>query len=196
MSGEGRDKKQVHLRKEAKKCSKDSTKFFKALRDTVREEYWLIKTPVERDQVRRASLAAGHSEEDEFCSNLRTIKEDWQPKWKNTRLYNDFFHHYLIDQTATGHAWALVEEDVFIVTDKKRRVIFANIEKLGELLFGREAMDVLVRCLDMWKFFAPLPLPETCRHVVDNFIRRQHPELDPSAVTVEHLPNAVMAVAH
>lgn len=75
-------------------------------------------------------------------------------------------------------------------------MVFANLENAGELLFGKKAMQVLIRCLDMWKFFSPIPAPESCRHVVDNHIRRQHPELDPSAVTIEHLANAVMAVAH
>lgn len=33
--------------------------------------------------------------------------------------------------------------------------------------------------------------------MVDNFVRRkEHPELDPSVVTIDQLANAVMAVAH
>lgn len=48
----------------------------------------------------------------------------------------------------------------------------------------------------MWSFFTPLPFPESTRHVVDNYIRKIHPELDPSRATVEALPNAKMAVAH
>jgi hypothetical protein len=118
------------------------------------------------------------------------------PKWNKLWLDDDFFHHYLIDQTAAERAWDLIVEDVFIVTDRNRRVIFANIKGLGEFLLGREAMETLVRCLDKWKFFTPLPRPETSRHVVDEYIRRLHPELDPSAVSIDKSYNAVMAVAH
>lgn len=196
LDEESRKKRRIQLRKDTNKYNNHCAKFFLSLRDTIREDYWLLKTPVQREQIRNASQAAGLAEDQDFSSNLNAVKENWRPHWNSSRLAKDFFHHYLIDQTAAEHAWTLVEEDVFVVTDKKRQVVFANLEKGGELLFGKEAMEVLVRCLDMWKFFSPLPAPESCRHVVDNFIRRQHPELDPSAVTIEHLANAVMAVAH
>lgn len=189
-------KKRIQLRKENNKYSNHCAKFFLKLRDAVREDYWLIKTRVQREELRTASQAAGLTEDQELYSKLNTVKENWRPHWNSSRLAKDFFHHYLIDQTAAQYAWTLVEEDIFVVTDKNRRVVFANMEKGGEFLFGKEAMEVLVRCLDMWKFFSPLPAPESCRHVVDNFIRRQHPELDPAAVTIDHLANAVMAVAH
>lgn len=196
LGEESRKEKSTQLRKDTNKYNNHCVKFFLNLRDAIREDYWLLKTPVQREQVRNASQSADLAEDQGFCSNLDTIKENWRPHWNSPRLARDFFHHYLIDQTAAEHAWTLVEEDVFVITDKKRQVVFANLDKAGELLFGKEAMEVLIRCLDMWKFFSPLPAPESCRHVVDNFIRRQHPELDPSAVTIEHLANAVMAVAH
>ncbi|KAI7777672.1 hypothetical protein LA080_003165 [Diaporthe eres] len=196
LGEESRRKKSTQLRKDTNKYNNHCVKFFLNLRDATREDYWLLKTPVQREQVRNASQSADLAEDQGFCSNLDTIKENWRPHWNSPRLAKDFFHHYLIDQTAAEHAWTLVEEDIFVITDKKRQVVFANLEKAGELLFGKEAMEVLVRCLDMWKFFSPLPAPESWRHVVDNLIRRQHSELDPSAVTIEHLANAVMAVAH
>lgn len=196
LNKELRKEKRVQLHKDTNKYNNHCVKFFLNLRDTIREDYWLLKTPVQREQIRKASQEAHSAWDQEFSSNLNTVKENWRPRWNSSRLAKDYFHHYLIDQTAAEHAWALVEEDVFVVTDKKRRVVFANLENAGELLFGKTAMQVLIRCLDMWKFFSPIPAPESCRHVVDNHIRRQHPELDPSAVTIEHLANAVMAVAH
>lgn len=196
LDEESRKKRRTQLRKDTNKHNNRCAKFFLNLRDAIREDYWLLKTPVQREQIRNASQTGAHSWDQGFCSNLETIQENWRPHWNSLHKAKDFFHHYLIDQTAAEHAWTLVEEDVFVVTDKKHQVVFANLEKAGELLFGKEAMEVLIRCLDMWKFFSPIPAPESCRHVVDNFIRRQHPELDPSAVTIEHLANAVMAVAH
>jgi len=63
-------------------------------------------------------------------------------------------------------------------------------------MFGDEVLDLLDRAIDLWSFYNGLPLPESSRHVVDTYIRRIHPELDPSKATVETLPNAKMAVAH
>lgn len=196
LDEESKKKRRIQLRKDTNKYNNYCAKFFLNLRDAIREDYWVLKTPVQREQIRKASQAAGLAEDQDFSSNLNAVKEHWRPRWNSWRLAKDFFHHYLIDQTAAKHAWTLIEEDVFVVTDKKREVVFANLEKGGDLLFGKEAMEVLIRYLDMWKFFSPLPTPESCRHVVDNFIRRQHLELDPSAVTIDHHANAVMAVAH
>lgn len=196
LDKESSRERRIQLRKDTNKYNNHCARFFLKLRDAVREDYWLLKTPAQREQMRNASQAADLLKDQVFSSNLNAIKENWRPHWNSSQLAKDYFHHYLIDQTAAEHAWNLVEEDLFVVTDKNRRVVFANLEKAGELLFGKEAMEVLIRCLDMWKFFCPLPAPESCRHVVDNFIRRKHPELDPSAVNVEHLANAVMAVAH
>lgn len=196
LNKESRKVKRAQLRKDTNKYNLYCAKFFLNLRDTIREDYWLLKTPVQREQIRNASLKAHSAEDQDFLNNLNIVKDNWWLRWNSSSLAKDYFQHYLIDQTAAEHAWALVDEDVFVVTDKKRRVVFANLENAGELLFGKKAMEVLIRCLDMWKFFSPIPAPESCRHVVDNHIRRQHPELDPSAVTIEHLANAVMAVAH
>lgn len=193
---EANTKKLAHLHKEEARYKKELTKFFKRLRATTREKYWLQKTSPERYQCRSDASTDHQSESMGLQRNLKTVRENWQPKWDKLWLDDDFFHHYLADQTAAENAWNLVKEDVFIVTDSNRRVIFANVEKLGEFLFGREAMETLVRCLDMWTFFTPLPLPETSRHVVDEYIRRLHPELDPSAVSIDNLYSAVMAVAH
>lgn len=108
----------------------------------------------------------------------------------------DYFRNYLVDQTAATKLWPLVDEDIFIVTDKNRRVVFANIENLSQILFGDEVTQLMDRAIDLWSFYHPLPRPETSRHVVDRYVRRKHPELDPSKCTVETLQNAKMAVAH
>jgi hypothetical protein len=74
--------------------------------------------------------------------------------------------------------------------------VFANIENIVHLLYGAEALDLLDRAIDLWSFYTAIPFPETSRHVVDRYVRRIHPELDPSKATVDTLPNAKMAVGH
>jgi hypothetical protein len=97
---------------------------------------------------------------------------------------------------AAAKVWARVEEDIFIVTDKRRRAVFANIERLSQILFGKKVTQLLDRAIDLWSFCNPLPRPETSGHVVNRYVRRKHPEIDPSKCTVETLHNAKMAVAH
>jgi hypothetical protein len=92
--------------------------------------------------------------------------------------------------------WEHVQEDIFVVVDKNNQVVFANIEHLAELLLGKHTTRVMERCMDVWSFFIALKAPESKRHVLNDYIRHIHPELDPSKATVEQLQNAKMAVAH
>lgn len=89
-----------------------------------------------------------------------------------------------------------MDKDVFVVTDKNNQVVFANVEHAADLMFGTDVVDNLVRALDLWSYFTPLPLPETQRHVVDRWVRHLHPELDLHKAPVDRLPQAKMAVAH
>jgi hypothetical protein len=150
-------------------------------------------TGVDRDELRQKVASRGIDSE---SSALRQLKDKWPRKWNSGRRDPDYFRQYLRDQKAANEAWSLIEEDIFIVTDVNRNVIFANIENLAGLLYGPEILDLVFRAIDMWSFFTPIPAPETKRHVVDNYIRKIHPELDMSKATLENLPNAKMAVGH
>lgn len=109
----------------------------------------MLKTRAKREHIREAAEAAGLSGDQKLCRNLSTVKENWRRHWDSSRLARDLLHHYLIDQTVAEYAWARVEEDVFIVTDHKRRVVFASMGNGGEILFGKEVMSVLIILLDM-----------------------------------------------
>lgn len=175
--------------------SKDANKsIFATLRSLAREKYWLDMTSDERAQIQNSTSDPATNSELETC--LRVIQSNWSPKWNNGRWDKDHFCNYLMDQTVAEKVWSLVPEDIFVVVDKNLQVVFANIEKLADILFGHAVVDLLERAIDLWSFYNPLPFPETSRHVVDRYIRRIHPELDPSKATVETLPNAKMAVAH
>lgn len=127
---------------------------------------------------------------------LQTIKENWfEAWWKNDHNDPEYFENFLRDQECARSVWPLNDEEIFLVVDNLK-VVVANIEGMCQLLFGEETLDLLDRAIDLWSYYWPLPLPETSRHVVDRCVRRQHPELDPAAATIETLPNAKMAVAH
>lgn len=71
----------------------------------------------------------------------------------------------------------------------------ANIRGICQLLFKEKITNLLDRAIDLWSYSCPLPLPETSKHIVDHYIYRQHPELDPESAIIEDRPNARMAVA-
>ncbi|RYP62923.1 hypothetical protein DL769_007128 [Monosporascus sp. CRB-8-3] len=168
--------------------------FFYELRKAAQEEYWYHMSSEERAASRQESTLP--SNDAEFASNLETVLKNWQQPWNSSVWHPDYFRIYRLDQMAAENVWELIEEDVFVVLDINRQVVFANAENLCQLLWGKHLSEVLVRCFDMWAYFTPLPAPDSCRHATDNYVRKAHPELDMSKATVATLPNARICVAH
>ncbi|RYP43602.1 hypothetical protein DL768_009845 [Monosporascus sp. mg162] len=168
--------------------------FFYGLRKAAQEEYWYHMSSEERAATRQESTLP--SNDAHFASNLETVRKNWQWPWSSSVRHPDYFRIYRLDQMAAENVWELIEEDVFVVLDTNRQVVFANAENLCQLLWGKHLSEVLVRCFDMWAYFTPLPAPDSCRHATDNYVRKAHPELDMSKATAATLPNARMCVAH
>ncbi|KAK8025225.1 hypothetical protein PG990_003048 [Apiospora arundinis] len=100
------------------------------------------------------------------------------------------------DKIGAEQVWGLVDADVFVVVNAKRRIVFANLEAAAQLLFGPDILREPNRAIDVFSFLVPIRAPEPKRHVVDRYIRRNHPDLDPSAATLDKLVNTKMGVAH
>lgn len=162
------------------------------LRASCQERFWTQLSPSERNNLNQVS----EEPSSDLKPALTEIKKFWPSRWNNGRFDLDHYRQYLRDHVAAEKIWELVEEDIFIITDSHMRVLFVNVENLGQLLFGQEAMDLMQRTIDLWSFFTPLPRPEDQRHVVDNYVRKIHPELDVSRATVDQLPRAKMCIAH
>ncbi|RYP76307.1 hypothetical protein DL769_003647 [Monosporascus sp. CRB-8-3] len=169
-----------------------SEEFSLNLRSSAQEQYWMQMSTDERQEVCR--IAAQKHEDLEI--QLMLVRANWRYQWINNKKDKDYFHQYVRDEGAAKHVLQLIDDDIFIVTDVNRKTIFANFEKLCDAMFSGETTDLLARGLDMWSFFVPLPSPESKRHVVDRWVRKIHPELDPERATVGGLPAAKMAVAH
>ncbi|KAK8018928.1 hypothetical protein PG991_008118 [Apiospora marii] len=163
------------------------------LRSESQERFWLHLSRDERDRVRQSPLPQNNQTRGQVLSYIRA---NWPKEWNNGAYDVDYFYHYLKDKVAAESVWELVDSDIVIVTDCKRRVVFASIEGAAQLLFGPSVLKEMNECIDLFSFFVPMPRPETKRHVVDRYIQRIHPELDPSKATVTGLPQAKMAVAH
>lgn len=165
----------------------------KELRSESQERFWLHLSRDERDRIRQSTLPQNNQTRGQVLSY---ISANWPKEWNNGAYDVDYFYHYLKDKVATESVWDLVDSDIVIITDCKRRVVFASIEGAAPLLFGPSLLNEMNECIDLFSFFAPMPRPETKRHVVDRYIQRIHPELDPSKATVTGLPQAKMTVAH
>ncbi|RYP11701.1 hypothetical protein DL767_011022 [Monosporascus sp. MG133] len=165
---------------------------FLNLRSSAQEQYWMQMSTDERQEVCR--IAA--QEHEDLETQLMLVRANWRCQWINNKKDKDYFHQYVRDEGAAKHVLQPIDDDIFIVTDANRKTVFANFEKLCDAMFSRETTDLLARGLDMWSFFVPLPYPESKRHVVDSWVRKIHPELDPERATVGGLPAAKMAVAH
>ncbi|KAK8002150.1 hypothetical protein PG991_014372 [Apiospora marii] len=169
------------------------TKILAELRSEAREEYWLHSNQLERAMIIQDAGMGQHLDVHRLSV---FIQEGWPANWNNGRHDVDFFRQYLADTTAAEEVWELIDADLCVVTDCHRRVIFANLEDATGLVFDDGLAKTLADTIDMYSYFTPLPLPDTKRHVVDRYVRRLHPELDPALATVEKLHRAKMAVAH
>ncbi|RYP45565.1 hypothetical protein DL768_008114 [Monosporascus sp. mg162] len=171
---------------------KPREKYLRRLRASAQERYWTQLSRWEREAVDRDSLAPSKS----LAPYMEVLEANWPQSWDNGRFDRDYFRQFVRDNAAAEKLWPLVDEDVVLVTDCKRRIVFASVESLTQILLGQDVADLTARILDLWSFFVPLPMPESKRHVVDDYIRKIHPELDMSRAKVEDLPKAKMAVAH
>ncbi|KAK8086019.1 hypothetical protein PG994_000993 [Apiospora phragmitis] len=115
------------------------------LRTEAQERFWLYSSRSERDALRHTT---GHY--DDWIKNLVTvIKGNWRKNWDNGRPDQDLFRHYPRDKIAAGQVWELVDADVLVVVDAKRRVILANVEAAAQLLFGPDIVRELNRTVGM-----------------------------------------------
>ncbi|KAK6825625.1 hypothetical protein PG987_013119 [Apiospora arundinis] len=144
------------------------------------------------EKGQQTGIDTHHKDFKKDLGNLRSEPREWN----NGRYNQDFFYHYLRDKIAAEQVWELVDADVFVVVDAERRIVFANLEAAAQLLFGPDILRELNRAIDIFSFFVPIRAPEAKRHVVDRYIRRRHPHLDPSVATLDKLVNTNMSVAH
>ncbi|KAK8093483.1 hypothetical protein PG997_000168 [Apiospora hydei] len=144
-------KQQTEMEVNYKKSSKD----FENLRTEAQESFWLHSTRAERDALRDAASNG----DDQIDHIITVIKANWTRRWNNGRFDQDHFRHYLDDKIVAEQVWELVDADVFIVVDAKRRVVLANVESAAQLLFGADIVHELNRAIDMFSFFVPIPAP-------------------------------------
>ncbi|KAI8634679.1 hypothetical protein F5Y19DRAFT_485684 [Xylariaceae sp. FL1651] len=108
--------------------------FFANLRSLAQEKLWLLVSAEQRADYR---VRAAEPPVEELAEMLALVQTNWQPRWDNSRQRSRF-PSTTMRRTGRGaeQAWDLGQADVLIVTDRKRRVVFANTEGLAQILYG------------------------------------------------------------
>lgn len=173
-------------------ASKDEIEFLTRLRAHADGKYWLEMSKEDR----KRTIVASTSPDSALNPFISRLQQSWPPSWNLGQYDPDMFRRYARDQVGIEKVWRPVEEDVLIILDRNKKLVFSNFVGLTQILFNQEVADLLARALDMWSFYTPLPAPESKRHSVDHYIRKIHPELDMEKATVADLPKAKKAVVH
>ncbi|KAI0475149.1 hypothetical protein GGR56DRAFT_499904 [Xylariaceae sp. FL0804] len=167
----------------------NTQKWYKQMRVEATRSFWLDHEKAERDNIRRAALTPADDIRDIITSVER---ED------NSRSQDPFYQHHKDTAAASdSDTYELIEKDIFIVLDSGFNYILCSVSQTFQKVFGEAKLDKVTDAIRTWVDMAPLPQPETARHMVDVLMRRKHPDLDmEKATTSDELRARAMCVAH
>lgn len=165
-------------------------KWYKEMRLESCRQFWVKTTREERDEWReKAKTPSAELKNTHLLDQIRT--ED-----KSRSV--DSYWTYQRDEAAAsqGSIYSRVTEDIIIVFDKNSEVLLCRFRGLFRFLYGN-AVNKVDKAVRQWSSMPPLPVPDTSRHMVDDFIRQKHPELDlEKARTLEELNQRHQCVVH
>ncbi|RYP52514.1 hypothetical protein DL768_002341 [Monosporascus sp. mg162] len=96
-----------------------------------------------------------------------------------------------------GEIYERVSKDIVIILDKDSNVLLCKGKRLFQFLFGEKGKNKFDDAIRKWSSLPPFPVPETARHMVDDLIRPQHPELDlKKAQSLEELEQRYQCAVH
>ncbi|RYP16762.1 hypothetical protein DL765_004939 [Monosporascus sp. GIB2] len=165
--------------------------WYKQMRIETNKAFWLDHDREGRNRLRDAAK----SPEPGTQATIETIiKEDRSHS-------QDSFYQYHRDSAAAEATDPVVYEriakDVFVVFDREGNLVLCSVSKLFQRLFGGAMLDKVVDATKQWAGFALLPQPNTQRLMVDELMRRQHPELDMELATnPQELEERAMCIVH
>ncbi|RYP46276.1 hypothetical protein DL768_007495 [Monosporascus sp. mg162] len=144
--------------------------WYKTMRSESNREFWLGTTRESRDSIRRSAMRPP----DSLTPIIAQIEEE-----DNSRS-EDFFWNHQRDEAAAADddIYRKQEHDIVIVLDCHGHTLVCKVGRLFQLLFGEERMSKVDSAIRQWSSLPPLPVPDSRRHMVDDYIRTKHPELD------------------
>ncbi|RYP66766.1 hypothetical protein DL769_005942 [Monosporascus sp. CRB-8-3] len=165
-------------------------KWYKTMRVEACRRFWVGTTRKERDKIRDAAAA---QPSDELAPIIEQIEREDNSHTK------DYFWEHQRDQAAAAdeEIYERVSKDIVLILDKDSNVLLCSFKRLFQFLFGEKGKDKVEDAIRKWSSLPPLPVPETARHMVDDLIRQQHPELDlEKAQSLEELEQRYQCVVH
>ena len=181
-----------HYRTEKRPNGGENRKrWYKQMRLEANRSFWLNNDREGRNRLRDAAKSPSTS----IQATIGMItKED-------RSLSQDAFYQHHRDCAAAAAdnppVYERIDKDRFIVLDREYNVVLCSVSNLFQRLFGTSLYEKAYDAARQWVGFALLPQPNTQRHMVDDLMRRQHPELDMELVkTPQELEERAMCIVH
>ncbi|RYP63858.1 hypothetical protein DL770_009286 [Monosporascus sp. CRB-9-2] len=167
----------------------ETKKWYKDMGANMARSFWLDHDSEGRGQIR---AEAKHPPGELLPYSNEMAKDD------DSFGFDHFSQHIKDWKAAAGPAiYAPIDKDVFVLLDRNGDPILCSVSRLFQRLFGEATVRRVVDAVKKWSELPPLPEPNTTRHMVDDLIRRHHPELDTEkAATAEELIQRPMCVVH
>ncbi|RYP32603.1 hypothetical protein DL767_005108 [Monosporascus sp. MG133] len=170
--------------------SENRKSWYKMMRGDACRAFWVKTTRCQRDAMRTEAL----NPPKEILSLIKQIRDDDNSHTK------DHFWSYQRDEAAAADTeiYEVVNKDILLVVDKNSELLLCKFKGLFHFLYGEYEVDKVEEAVRKWASLPPLPLPETSRHMVDDFIRdTKHPEMDlEKATTLEEIEQRQQCVVH
>lgn len=169
--------------------SQNRKQWYKEMRQDSTRTFWVKTTREQRDNIRTAAAKPP--------MDLLPIIE--QIRQEDKSRTQDYYWQHQRDEAAAAdeELYENVSEDIVIVLDKDSQILLCKFRGLFQLLYGSRVMMKVDDAVRKWSGLAPLPVPDTSRHIVDDFIRQTHTELDlEKAHSVEEIEKRHQCVVH
>jgi hypothetical protein len=164
--------------------------WYRDMRRDACRTFWVKTTREQRDGVRARAKAPDPA----FVPLIEQIQDEDKSHTK------DPFWPYQRDEIAAEDAniYEPIDKDILIVLDKDNELLVCCFKRLFQFLFCQYKVNKLEDALRKWSSLPPLPLPETNRHMIDDFIRdTKHPEMDlERATSLEEIEQRQQCVVH
>ena len=166
-------------------------KWYKQMRINTNKSFWLDHDREGRDLLRE--LAKSPTPNTQATIEV-IVKED------RSHSSDSFYQHHRDAAAAAVDdppIYERIDKDIYVVLDRESNVVLCSVSQLFQRFFGAPLFDKVAGAAKQWAGFPLLPQPHTQRHMVDELMRRQHPELDMElATTPLELQERAMCIVH
>ena len=166
-------------------------KWYKQMRLETNKAFWLNNDREGRDRLRDAAKSPSPSTQ---ATIGMIVRED------RSHSQDSFYQHHKDHAAAAADnppIYERINKDIFLVLDREANVVLCSVSQLFQRLFGTALYEMAYDAARQWAGFALLPQPNTQRHMVDELMRRHHPELDMElARTPRELEERAMCIVH